>query len=242
MNARFATTNWSVVLAAGETGSTDARHALAALCEDYWYPVYAFVRSQGASPEDARDLTQSYFLQLLEKGYLKGLSPSAGRFRSFLLVSVKHFLSNSRDRERAVKRGGGRAPLPLDFANAEGRYSFDLPDRAPTPDLLFERRWAIAVLESAMDVLRRQFEDAGEGRRFERLKGYLTGQDSQPPHREAAAELGMTEGAVRVAVHRMRQSFGRVLREIVAQTVAAPEDIDDEIRALLAALEVPATA
>jgi RNA polymerase sigma-70 factor (ECF subfamily) len=236
MNARFATTNWSMVLAAGETGSAQAREALAALCEDYWYPVYAFTRRQGASAEDARDLTQGYFLQLLEKGYLKGLTPEAGRFRSFLLVSVKHFLSNARDRERALKRGGGRPPLSLDYETAEGRYRFEAADPAPTPERLFERRWALTVLENTMGMLRQEFERAGASPRYERLRAYLTEDGAQTPYGEAAKELGMSETAVKVTVHRMRQRFGRALREIVARTVATPGEVDDEIRSLLAAL------
>jgi RNA polymerase sigma factor (sigma-70 family) len=237
MNARFATTNWSMVLAAGEAESTRARDALASLCEEYWYPVYVFTRSQGASADDARDLTQSYFLQLLEKGYLKGLTPEAGRFRSFLLVSVKHFLSNARDRERALKRGGGRPLLSLDGETAEDRYRFEAVDPAPTPERLFERRWALTVLENALALLREEFERGGASLRFERLKGYLTDHRGQASYGELAQELGMSETAVKVAVHRLRRRFGRALREIVGRTVATPEDVDDEIRTLLAALE-----
>ena len=237
MNARFATTNWSMVLAAGEAESEQAREALAALCEDYWYPVYAFTRNQGATAEDARDLTQSYFLQLLEKGYLKGLTPEAGRFRSFLLVSVRHFLSNARDRDHALKRGGGRTLFSLDYETAEGRYRFEAADPAPTPERLFERRWALTVLENAMTMLREEFERAGASVRFERLRSYLTEVGVRAPYAEVAKELGMSETAVKVTIHRMRQRFGRALREIVARTVATPADVEDEIRALLSAVE-----
>ena len=154
MDQRFATTSWSMVLAAGEADSSRSRQALAALCETYWYPLYAFIRRQGCTVDEARDLAQGYFLQLLEKGFLKQVRPEAGRFRSFLLVSVKHFLSNARDRERALKRGGGRLPIRLEFDVAEGRYRMDPADSALTPDRLFERQWAMTVLERSMSSLR----------------------------------------------------------------------------------------
>ena len=234
--ARFATTNWSVVLAAGNAEHPRAREALSALCESYWYPVYALVRSLGAGAEDARDLTQGYFLGLLDGGSLRSVRPQAGRFRSFLFASVRHFLSNQRDRERAVKRGGGRAPLSLDFDEAEGRYRLDPSDPAPGPDRLFERRWALTVIDNAMAELREQ--SAGADRdRFERLRGYLIEDGDGAPYARVAAELGMSESAVKVGVHRLRQRFGRALREVVGRTVSDPVDIDDEIRALLAALD-----
>ena len=225
-----------MVLAAGEADSSRSRQALAALCETYWYPLYAFIRRQGCTVEEARDLAQGYFLQLLEKGFLKKIRPEAGRFRSFLLVSVKHFLSNERDRERALKRGGGRLPIRLEFDVAEGRYRMDPADSALTPDRLFERQWAMTVLERSMSSLREESVRSGETVRFDLLKLYLMGEEPAVPYRQVAAELGMTESAVQVAVHRMRQRFGQVLREVIAQTVTNPAEIDDEIRYMLSAL------
>ena len=225
-----------MVVAAGGSDSPRSRQALATLCETYWYPVYAFVRRQGHTADEARDLEQGYFLQLLDKGYLKGLRPEAGRFRAFLLTSVKHFLSNARDRERAQKRGGGRSPISLDFDGAEGRYAFEPVDPALTPDRLFERRWATTVLENAMAALREEFVRSGQTMRFESLKGHLTGEEAAISYREAAAGLGLSESAVGVAVHRLRQQFASALREVIAQTVANPAEIDDEIRCMLSAL------
>jgi RNA polymerase sigma factor (sigma-70 family) len=225
-----------MVVAAGGSDSPGSRQALASLCEIYWYPVYTFIRRQGHTADEARDLEQGYFLQLLSKGYLKDLRPEAGRFRSFLLASVKHFLSNERDRERALKRGGGEVTVSLDLHGAEGRYALEPADNALTPDRLFEREWARTVLEKAMAALREDFVRSGETRRFERLKGYLTDEAPATPYREAAAELGMSESAVQVGVHRLRQRFGSALREVIAQTVADPADIDDEIRCMLSAI------
>ena len=232
---RFATTRWSLVLAAAGDDSSRSRRALGDLCEAYWYPLYAFIRRRGSSPQEAADLTQGYLLQVLEKGYLRELNPEAGRFRSFLFASVQHYLSNQRDRERAAKRGGGREPLSLDVATAEGRYVIDPADDL-TPEKLFERRWAMEVLDRAMARMRERAVRAGDAQRFERLKTYVTGEDSGPGYRALAAELGMTEAAVAVAVHRMRKEFGRRLREEIAETVADPREIDDEIRHLLRAL------
>ena len=236
MDQRFATTSWSMVLAAGEADSSRSRQALAALCETYWYPLYAFIRRQGCTVDEARDLAQGYFLQLLEKGFLKQVRPEAGRFRSFLLVSVKHFLSNARDRERALKRGGGRLPIRLEFDVAEGRYRMDPADSALTPDRLFERQWAMTVLERSMSSLREESARSGETSRFDLLKVYLTGEEPAVPYQQVAPELGISESAVSVAVHRMRQRFGKVLREVIAQTVTNPAEIDDEIRFMLSAL------
>ncbi len=239
MNGAFATTQWSVVLAAGRGDSTKTRQALAALCEAYWYPLYAFVRRQGYDSEQSRDLTQGYFLQLLEKDFLADVRPELGRFRAFLIVSVKHFLSNERDRERALKRGGGQAPIRLDAAEAEDRYRFE-PVDALTPERLFERRWATTVLERALEGLRVESEGDGESARFGRLKPYLTGAEPASSYREAAGDLEMTEGAVKTAVHRLRKRFGELLRHEIAQTVADPRDVDGEIRYLLETMaEVP---
>ena len=193
------------MLTAAGGESSRSRQALGELCEAYWYPLYAFIRRRGHTPEQAADLTQGYLLQVLEKGYLKQVTPAGGRFRSFLFVSVQHYLSNQRDRERAVKRGGGRMPLSLDAEAAEGRYRIEPSDEL-TPEKLFERRWALEVLDRAMARLREEAVRTGDARRFEKLKTYVTGEDSAPAYREVAAELGMTETAIAVAVHRMRSN------------------------------------
>ena len=231
----FATTNWSLVLAAGGAESAAARKALEALCEAYWPPLYAFIRRQGNSPEDAADLTQGYLVQLLEKGVLKDLRPEAGRFRSFLFVSVKHFLANERDRARALKRGGGRVPFSLAMDAAEERYRFE-PIDTITPERLFERNWAKTVVERAMTRLEAEIAQTGDLPRFRRLRSYLMG-DTSGSHRDVGEELGMTETAVGVAVHRMRRQFGRHLRDEIGETVADPSDVDPEIRHLLAVLD-----
>ena len=223
------------MLAAGSEDSKRARRALEDLCAAYWYPIYCLIRRQGNGPEEAADLTQGYMVQLLEKGYLRHISRERGKFRSFLFVSVKHFLSNERDRARAAKRGGGRVPVSLDAEAAEGRYRIEPADDL-TPEKLFERRWATTVLERAMQRLRDEAVQAGEERRFEELKPYLTGEEPAPAYRDVAGRLGMTETALGVAVHRMRKKFGQLLRDEIAQTVANPADIDGEVRYLLAAL------
>ncbi len=239
MNGAFATTQWSVVLAAGRGDSTKTRQALAALCEAYWYPLYAFVRRQGYDSEQSRDLTQGYFLQLLEKDFLADVRPELGRFRAFLIASVKHFLSNERDRERALKRGGGQPPIRLDAVEAEDRYRFE-PVDALTPEKLFERRWATVVLERALESLRLDSERNGEADRFGRLKAYLTGAELASSYRDAAGDLGLSEAAVKTAVHRLRRRYGEFLRAEIAQTVADPREVDEEIRYLLSTMaEVP---
>ena len=235
MKGDFATTHWSVVLAAGGRDSTESRRALEALCEAYWYPVYAFVRRQGYGADEARDLTQGYFLRLLDKDFLADVRPELGRFRSFLIASVKHFLSNERDRERALKRGGGQATVPLDGELAEGRYRIEPPDTL-TPEMLFERRWATTVLDRALERLRTQASRESEAARFERLKAYLTGVSPASSYREAAADLDMSEAAVKTAVHRWRKRFGEVLRAEIAETLSDPREVDDEIRYLLTRL------
>ena len=235
MNPKFATTNWSLVLAAGDGDSGRARHALEDLCSAYWYPIYCLIRRQGYAPEEAADLTQGYLVQLLEKDYLGQVSPERGRFRSFLFASVKHFLSNERDRARAAKRGGGRAPVSLDWAVAEGRYRVE-PTEGLTPEKLFEKRWATTVLDRTMEQLRAEAARTGFEQRFERLKGYLTGEGPAPAYGEVGEDLGMTESAVAVAIHRLRKRFGQLLREEIAETVADPGDVAGEIRYLLAVL------
>jgi RNA polymerase sigma-70 factor (ECF subfamily) len=231
--ARFDTTNWSLVLRAGSGDAAAGHEALGRLCEAYWYPVYAFVRRSGASAADAEDLTQEYFARFLEKRFLDDVRPERGRFRSFLLVSVRNFLHNERDRERALKRGGGRPTLPIHGEDGEGRYERELAD-ALTPEVLFERAWVRAVLDRALARLEAESDGDLRGRRFVRLRSFLTGDGPDATYAEIAREWGVGEPAVRVAVHRLRRRFGAVLREEVGGTVEDPRDVEAEIRHLLA--------
>jgi RNA polymerase sigma factor (sigma-70 family) len=231
----FQTTSWSLILRATVDGSSAAREALARLCERYWPPVYAFVRRQGHSPADAEDLTQSYFARFLEKDYLDDFRPEAGRFRTFLRASVSHFLANERDRERALKRGGGRLPISLDAATAEERLRLEPVDRL-TPEALFERQWAAAVLSRCLERLRDEQTASGGRDRFERLKPFLTGDGSDKDYAALARELGLGSSTIRVAVHRLRKRFCALLRKEVADTVHDPADVDGEIRWLLEAV------
>ena len=233
-DGRFATTQWSLVLAASRPGAPEAEAALERLCRLYWYPVFAFVRRQGHSSEDAQDLTQGFFARLIEKGDLGAADRSRGRFRSFLLSACQHFLSNERDRARASKRGGGRAPVPIDAAAAEGRYQAAL-SHAETPERIYERQWCLTLLQAALDGVRADYLEAGNARVFDLLQGFLTADDSNT-YAEAGRELWMSEGAVKVAVHRLRRRYRQELRRRVAETVESEHDVEDEIRHLLQTL------
>jgi RNA polymerase sigma-70 factor (ECF subfamily) len=236
MGRQFETTRWSQVLAAGRAPTDDSREALSRLCEVYWYPLYAYVRRWGYDADQAQDLTQEFFVRLLEKHYLRAADPMRGRFRSFLLASLKHFLSNERDRAGAAKRGGRTIVLPLEFENAEGRYSREPPD-ADTPETIYERRWALTLLERTLARLRHEFDAAGKQALFARLEGHLTGEQETLPYADLGAELGMSEGAIKVTVHRLRRRFGALLREEISETVSEPSQVDDEIRELFRALK-----
>ena len=229
---QFDTTNWSVVLKAGSGDTTGCREALATLCETYWYPVYAFARRSGASAADAEDLTQAYFARFLEKRFMNEVHPTRGRFRSFLLVSVRNFLQNERDRERALKRGGRSRPLPLMGEDGEVLYGRE-PVDSVTPEVLFERAWVRAVLDRALARLESESDDDLRGERFARLRSFLTGDGPEATYAEIAQEWGVGESAVRVAVHRLRRRFGAALREEVGRTVDAPGEVEEEIRYLL---------
>lgn len=231
----FATTHWSLVLNAGRGSSPQARTALATLCETYWYPLYALVRRQGHDSAEAQDLTQSFFTSLLQKRDLQKVRPERGRFRTFLAVALKHFLINEWRRGRAIKRGGGRIALSLDFAEGESRYRAARTD-ANTPEACFVRQWALTLLQRVQDVLRNEYAQAGKGERFARLQSFLTGEESTRAFAELACELNVSETAVRVAVHRLRRRFRDLLRAEIAQTVLHEAEIDDEIRALFEAL------
>ena len=235
MGAGFATTSWSQVLTARDGSGTDAGKAMASLCEAYWYPLYAYIRRQGNDPDSARDLTQGYFAELLAKDFLQDVDPSAGRFRSFLLTSLQHFLSHEREKAGALKRGGGTRTISLDTEAAEKRYNYEPMDKL-TPETVFERGWALTVLELTLDRLRREATESDNGQQFERLKVYITGEEPRIPYREAAKELEMTEGAIKMAVHRLRQRFGRLLRAEIAETVANAAEVDDEVRHMLMAI------
>lgn len=231
----FATTQWSIVLAAGRQLRGDGpRTALAALCEAYWQPVYDFIRRRSASADDARDLTQDFFCQLLERDTIAVATPERGRFRAFLQTTVKHFLSNQRERGRAQKRGGGRPLLSLDWAAAESRMRWE-PVDSMTPERLFERAWATTLLERVVERLRDEMVAAGNGHQFDVLKPALAGPKDHLPYEEVAAALGCSPEAARQKAHRMRKRYRELLRDEVAHTVADPLEIDDEIRCLFGA-------
>jgi RNA polymerase sigma-70 factor (ECF subfamily) len=232
---RFATTQWSLVLAAGERGSAGAEEALARLCSLYWYPVFAFVRRQGHATAEAEDLTQGFFTRLIEKGDIGGADRSRGRFRSFLLTACQHFLSNERDRTRAQKRGGGLLPVSIDVAAAEGRYQRTLA-HSETPERLYDRQWCLTLLAGVLDDVREDYEAAGRERVFDRLKDFLTGDEAAGSHADAARDLAMTAAAVKVAVHRLRRRYREALRRRVADTVESADEVEDEIRHLLKTL------
>jgi len=226
---RFATTRWSLILAAGDPHSAES--ALASLCEIYWFPVYAFVRRTGASIDDAKDLTQAFFTRVLEKGYFTEAKQERGRFRSFLLTAVRHFLSNERDAARALKRGGGQVILPLEFDDGERRYLLE-PVDDQTPEHVYERRWALTVLDAAMTRLASRYEDAERRKVFVALRPLLTGREPDSYER-IAASLNMTEGTLRVALHRLRKQFAAALREVTLETVETNDEVDLELQHLL---------
>jgi len=232
----FATTRWTVVLAAGGRGGTpQADFALEELCRTYWYPLYVYVRRQGHSREDAEDFVQAFFARLLEKNYLEGISNDGGKFRAFLLVAVKRFLANEWDRANRQKRGGGVAPLSLDWQDADTRYQID-PAHNISPDKLFDRAWAMTVLERVITRLRDENSSPGKAEMYAQLERYLMlGKDANS-YDAAAKALQMTEGAVRVAVHRLRRRYRELLRDEISQTLADPGLADEEMQALFSAL------
>jgi len=230
----FATTHWSVVLAAKQGDAPDARTALEKLCRTYWYPLYAYVRREGYNAPDAQDLTQEFFARLLEKDYLAQVEREKGKFRSFLLAALRHFLSDQRDRARAAKRGGGAEVLSLDAQEAEERYRLEPVDRMDA-EKIFERRWAMTLLEQALTRLRDESIIAGKAELFERLRDFVAG-ESDVSCSEAAVQLGQTESAVKSAVYRLRQRYRELVREEIAHTVADPAEIDEEIRYLIAVI------
>jgi RNA polymerase sigma-70 factor (ECF subfamily) len=224
-----------VVIHAQQGDSTEAREALETLCRAYWYPLYAFVRRQGVTPEDAQDLTQAFFERLIEKNFLADVQREKGRFRSFLLAALKHFLANEWDKARAQKRGGGAVHVPIDTASAETRYGLE-PAHLDTPERLFERRWAITLLDRVLERLRDEHVKAGKAELFEQLKPCLTAEKAALGYAELGALVGLSEGAVKVAVHRLRQRYRELLRAEIAETVDSPAEVEDELRHLFTAL------
>ena len=231
----FADTHWSVVLAAGKADSPQRAVALEKLCRTYWPPLYAFVRRRGYKPEEAQDLTQEFFARFLGRNDLAATSPEKGRFRSFLLAVLKHFLINEWRRKQSQKRGGGQVAISLDAEPVEARYRIELSDSA-TPESVFERHWALTVLDQTMKRLRDEYARAGKGDVFDLLRETLSGEKQTTPRAEIAARCGISVGAVDVAVHRLRRRYGQLLREEIAHTVGQPDEVDDEIRHLKAVL------
>ncbi len=231
----FATTRWSVVLAAGRNDTTHARAALEKLCQTYWYPLYAYVRRRGNSPEDAQDLTQEFFAQLLERQSLAHADPNRGRFRSFLLMAMNHFLVNEWKKARAEKHGGGRPVLSLDWAAAEERFDLEPADRS-APDRIFEKQWALALLGEVLTRLEREFQGEGKTDLFAALKQTLMGARESQPYAELATRLNMNESAVKVAVHRLRKRYRELVREEIAGTLDESQDIEAEMRHLFSVL------
>jgi RNA polymerase sigma-70 factor (ECF subfamily) len=225
----FPTTRWSLIIATGHQRTTQAREALAHLCATYWYPLYAFARRRCARIEDAQDLTQGFFACILEKDYFRDFDRERGRFRAFLLAAFRHFIANERDRERTQKRGGGQVQMSLDMQEAERRYLLD-PGHELTPEKLYERRWATTLLDRALARLRTESRQLNQ---FDRLQIFLTGEPPGVSYNDFASELGMSEGALKVAVHRLRRKFRAVLRAEIADTVASPEEVKEEMRYLL---------
>jgi RNA polymerase sigma-70 factor (ECF subfamily) len=224
-----------VVLSARQKGSPQSAAALETLCRTYWYPLYAFVRRQGHSPPDAQDLTQGFFARLLQKDYLQAAAREKGRFRTFLIVALKRFLANEWDRDRAQKRGGGLALLSLDTELAEERYRIE-PAENVTADRIYERRWALTLLDRTMTRLRDEFTAGGKTEEFKRLKTCLTAERGDISYAEIAAALGQNEGTVRVAVHRLRKRFREIFREEIAHTVSCADEIEEEVRYLMGVL------
>jgi RNA polymerase sigma-70 factor (ECF subfamily) len=231
----FATTHWSVVLAAGRSSCPHQKQALDTLCQGYWSPLYAYLRRRGDDTHQAEDYAQAFFAHLLEKHDLHTADPKYGKFRSFLLLRLKHFLSDERDRAGAKKRGGGQKILSLGFQNAEDQYALEPADRL-SPEVLFEKSWAFTVLERTMDRLEAEMANKNKQKLFDHLKVYLTTEKDVIPYQNMATGLKMTEGAVRVAAHRLRRQYRKLLRDEIAQTVAAKDQIDEEMGYLFAAL------
>jgi len=231
--SQFPTTRWTLVVAAGDPRRQEARSALVSLCEHYWYPLYAYLRRRGYPADQAQDLTQEFFIRVLEGRYLDRADPEKGRFRSFILTSLKFFAADEGDRTRAHKRGGGLV-VPLTCSSGEERYAREA-SHDETPERIFERRWALSVLDRVVERLRAEFVEHGRPDHFERLKVYLLGQ-SDAPYAALAADMNTSEGAVKVAIHRLRKRYRDLFRQEIADTVADPAEVESELRYLAAVL------
>jgi len=231
--SQFPATRWSLVVAAGDPHRKEARSALVSLCESYWYPLYAYLRRRGYSSDQAQDLTQEFFVRVIEGRYLDRAEPEKGRFRAFLLTSLKFFVADEEDRRRAHKRGGGMV-VPLEFSSGEERYQRE-PGHDETPERIYERRWALSVLDRVVEKLRNEFVQHGRPDHFERLKVFLLGQ-SDAPYAALAQELNTSEGALKVAIHRLRKRYRELFRQEIADTVADPAAVESELRHLAAVL------
>ena len=232
-SSQFPTTRWTMVVAAGDPHRKEARSALVTLCENYWYPLYAYLRRRGYPADQAQDLTQEFFMRLLEGRYLDRADPAKGRFRAFLLTSLKFFVADEADRDRAHKRGGGMV-VPLEFSSGEERYQRE-PGHDETPERIFERRWALSVLDRVVERLRSEFLHHGRPEHFDRLKVFLLGQ-SDAPYAMLAREMNTSEGALKVAIHRLRKRYRELFRQEIADTVADPAEVESELRYLAAVL------
>jgi RNA polymerase sigma factor (sigma-70 family) len=235
-SSRFPTTRWTLVVAAGDPQRKDSRSALVSLCENYWYPLYAYLRRRGHAPDEAQDLTQEFFMRVLGGRYLDKADPEKGRFRSFILTSLKFFAADEQDRQRAQKRGGG-AVVSFEFSSGESgeeRYQRE-PGHDETPDRIFERRWALSMLERVMERLRDEFVQHDRPENFERMKVFLLGQ-CEAPYAALAGEMNTSEGALKVAIHRLRKRYRELFRQEIADTVADPAEVESELRYLAAVL------
>jgi DNA-directed RNA polymerase specialized sigma24 family protein len=232
-DAWFLTTHWSVVLSAREGVSPHSAAALESLCRTYWYPLYAYLRRQGRPPHDAQDLTQGFFARLLQKDYLQAAAQEKGKFRTFLLVALKRFLANEWDREHALKRVGFAQVVSIDQEVAESRFAAE-PSHNLQPDLLYDRQWAITLLERTMTQLQEEYVSSGRAKLFEYLQSCLGREESALPYAEIAGRLKLTEAAVKMAVHRLRARYREILRAEIAHTVSGPEEVEEEIRHLFA--------
>ena len=236
MPGRFPTTQWSRVVTAASRDASEAREALSGLCQAYWYPIYAYIRHRRYTPDQARDLTQDFFAYVLERDLFAKADPARGRFRAFLRTVCVRQLAARRDHENAAKRGGGRSFVSIDPLDAERRYTLEPADEL-TPERIFDRTWALTLLDRVVERLRSEYDDAGRSAKFEELITLLTRDSATGTYSEIAERLGTTEGNVRVAVHRLRRRYGLLLREEIAATVGDAAQVEDEIQTLFAALE-----
>jgi RNA polymerase sigma-70 factor (ECF subfamily) len=232
--SQFPATRWTLVIAAADLQRKEARSALASLCENYWYPLYAYLRRRGYAADQAQDLTQEFFVRVLEGRYLDRADPEKGRFRSFILTSLKFFVGDEQDRQRARKRGGGVVVMPLEISSGEERYQRE-PAHDETPERIFERRWALSVLDRVVEKLKNEFTLHGRPEHFEWLKVFLLGQ-SDAPYAALAREMNTSEGALKVAIHRLRKRYRELFRQEIADTVADPAEVESELRYLAAVL------